>query len=338
MSGGASGSPAGGSTAGGASGASGAGSAGASGGAGSPPSTLGPAGGACPAGVVFGSPLPQATTATLVMDKFPHELEGPVWVESQKALYFCEGGASPTTGSIQKYTPADNKFTPFVTNVGIGGLAMDAQGMLVAASYDKRTLTRFDPATGQRTDVPGGSMYMGQPFDEVNDVVVRSDGNIYFSDPNYATPPGTMATAFYRLSPPPQSMVTRITTAKNSNGIALSPDGAWLYLSTTDGGPAMQRFAVNADGSVAAKGTNWTDPTSDGMAVDCAGNLYLSDAGQTNLIRVISPTDQPLGTVSGLGSGYVTNSAFGGTDRKTLYITTSVALYKIALNVPGFPN
>jgi gluconolactonase len=147
-----------------------------------------------------------------------------------------------------------------------------------------------------------------------------------------------MATAFYRLSPPPQSMVTRITTAKNSNGIALSPDGAWLYLSTTDGGPAMQRFAVNADGSVAAKGTNWTDPTSDGMAVDCAGNLYLSDAGQTNLIRVISPTDQPLGTVSGLGSGYVTNSAFGGTDRKTLYITTSVALYKIALNVPGFPN
>jgi gluconolactonase len=215
---------------------------------------------------------------------------------------------------------------------------MDPQGMLVAASYDKRTLTRFDPATGQRTDVPGGSMYMGQPFDEVNDAVVRADGNIYFSDPNYATPAGTMAMAFYRLSPPPQSMVTRITTAKNANGIALSPDGAWLYLSTTDGGPALQRFAVNADGSVAAKGTSWTDPTSDGMAVDCAGNLYLSDAGQTNLIRVISPTDQALGTISGLGSGYVTNSAFGGTDHKTLYITTSEALYKIDLNVPGFPN
>jgi gluconolactonase len=338
-SGGASGSPAGGSPAGGgAGGSSGAGTAGASGVGGSPPSALGPAGGACPAGVVFGSPFPQTTTATLVKGGFPNELEGPVWVESQKALYFCEGGATPTSGSIQKYTPADNKFTPFVTNVGVGGLAMDPQGMIVAASYDKRTLTRFDPATGQRSDVPGGSMYMGQPFDEVNDVVVRSDGNMYFSDPNYATPAGTMQMAFYRLSPPPQSMVTRITIAKNSNGIALSPDGAWLYLSTTDGGPAMQRFAVNADGSVAANGTTWTDPTSDGMAVDCAGNLYLSDAGQTNLIRVISPTDQPLGTISGLGGGYVTNSAFGGTDHKTLYITTSEAVYKIDLNVPGFPN
>jgi gluconolactonase len=126
--------------------------------------------------------------------------------------------------------------------------------------------------------------------------------------------------------------------ADNANGVALSPDGAWLYLATTDNGPPLQRFALAGDGSVAATGTTWTDPTSDGMAVDCAGNLYLSDAGQTNQIRVISSSDQPIGNITGLGGGYVTNSAFGGDDRKTLYITTNQAIYQIALNVPGFSN
>jgi gluconolactonase len=287
---------------------------------------------------VYGSPLPQVRTATLVRGGFSGELEGPVWVASQKALYFCQAGGSVTTGSIQKYTPADNTFVTFVDNVGVGGLALDPQGMLVAASHDKQRLSRFDPITGARTDVTGGSMYMGKPFNQVNDVVVRSDGNMYFSDPTYqlAGRMGQGVMAFYRLSP--AGVVTRIVTADNANGVALSPDGSWLYLATTDNGPPLQRFAVASDGSVAATGTSWTDPTSDGMAVDCAGNLYLSDAGQTNQIRVISPTDQPIGSITGLGGGYVTNSAFGGDNRTTLYITTSQAIYQIALNIPGFPN
>jgi gluconolactonase len=74
---------------------------------------------------------------------------------------------------------------------------------------------------------------------------------------------------------------------------------------------------------------------SDGMAVDCAGNLYLAGSGQIN---VISPSAQALGSIVGLTAGSVTNSAFGGEDRKTLYVTTSEAVYQIKLNVPGFPN
>jgi gluconolactonase len=287
--------------------------------------------------VTFGDPLPQNRNATLIKGGFA-ELEGPVWIASQKALFFCEAGKSVTTGRIYKYTPADNMFVVFVDPVGVGGLALDPQGMLVAATQDKQRLSRFDPTTGARTDVTGGSMYMGKPFNQVNDVVVRSDGNMYFSDPTYqlAGRVGQGVMAFYRLSP--AGVVTRIVQADNANGVALSPDGAWLYLATTDNGPPLQRFAVANDGTVAATGTQWTDPTSDGMAVDCAGNLYLSDAGQTNQIRVVSPTDQPIGSIVGLGGGYVTNSAFGGDDRKTLYITTSTGLYQIALNVPGFPN
>jgi gluconolactonase len=70
------------------------------------------------------------------------------------------------------------------------------------------------------------------------------------------------------------------------------------------------------------------------MAVDCAGNLYLSAGG----IKVYSSQGQSLGSVGGLGSGFTTNSAFGGDDRRTLFITNSTALYRIELQVPGFPN
>ncbi|HEX3694674.1 MAG TPA: SMP-30/gluconolactonase/LRE family protein [Polyangia bacterium] len=303
---------------------------------GKPPATLGPAGGACPGGA-SGNPLPASPNATLVKGGFGGELEGPVWVDAQKALYFAQMGSSSTNGQINKYTPADGMFTVFVKNVGVGGLAVDQDGMLVAASYDSRTLTRFDPATAKRTDVPGGGSFNGQKFNEVNDVVVRGDGNMYFSDPNFND--ANAAQGFYRLSPAPESKVSLVFSARNANGIALSPDGLWLYVATTEnGGPPLRRMALAADGSVNGQGTAWKDATSDGMAVDCGGNLYLSIAGNTNMIKVISPDDQPLGNIVGLGGGYVTNSAFGDPDRKTLYITTSEAIYKIQLNVPGFPN
>ena len=71
------------------------------------------------------------------------------------------------------------------------------------------------------------------------------------------------------------------------------------------------------------------------MAVDCAGNVYLSTAGT---IRVISPSGVVLGSITGLGTSTVSNAAFGGPDHKTLFITTASALYQITLNVPGFPS
>jgi gluconolactonase len=302
-----------------------------------PPTALGQAGGACPGGV-YGNPLPANLTATMVRGGFGGALEGPVWVASQKALYFAQG-AGTGGGRIHKYTPAENKFEVFAMGVLVAGLAMDPQGMLVAAAYDVRKVVRIDPVTGTRTDVPGGDAYMGVKFNEVNDVVVRADGNIYFSDPQF--PSGTSPMSFYRLAPPPLSTLTRFYTSNNSNGVALSPDGAFIYVSTTgNGGSPVRRFALNADGSVNVNGmgTAWKEAYSDGMGVDCAGNLYLSVAGGTNTIRVVSPADQTLGDIVGLGGGFVSNSAFGDEDRKTLYITTSEALYKIQLNVPGFPN
>jgi gluconolactonase len=100
-------------------------------------------------------------------------------------------------------------------------------------------------------------------------------------------------------------------------------------------GAPLKRYALADDGSVMGAGTNLNNATSDGMAVDCAGNLYLTGNG---VIRVLSPEGQPLGMLTGASSGFITNSAFGDEDRKTLYIATSTSLYKIRLNVPGLPN
>lgn len=304
---------------------------------GSPPqSKLGPTGNTCPAGP-FAAPLTGNVTATLVNGNLGGELEGPVWLEAQKALFFTQAGGGNANGKINKYTPADGMLTTFVSDVGVGGLAIDTEGKLLAASYDKRSITRFDPATMQRTDVPGGASYNGDTLNEVNDIVQRTDGNIYFSDPQYdSVPRGTKPMRFYRLSPPPESKVTLVLAADGANGVALSPDGTYLYLGTTEssGGP-VRRVALNADGSLNGDPVEWNEDSSDGMAMDCAGNLYISIDNQ---IRVLSPTDEVLGNITGLGNGYVTNSAFGDPDHKTLYITTNGNLYKAQLAVPGFPN
>jgi gluconolactonase len=261
------------------------------------------------------------------------ENEGPLWVASLHALLFTNATGT-TAGRLYKYTPADNMLTVWKEDTACGGLALDPQGVLLGSCHDKQRLSRFDLATGQRTDVEGGSSYMNKPFDQTNDLVVRSDGNIYFTDTDYQQGgrPGQDTTAYYRLSP--QGQVTRIGAEPQPNGISLSPDGKFLYVSSTQGAP-LKRYALADDGSVTGAATTINNANSDGMAVDCAGNLYLTVGGG---IRVLSPDGQALGTLTGASSGFVTNSAFGDEDRKTLYITTSTSLYKIRLNVPGFPN
>ncbi len=291
-----------------------------------------PAGFVCVPGAVYGAPLPANPVATLIKGGYGIA-EGPVWIAAQKALYFSDFQGTGTMGRIQKYTPANGMIVVFVDNVGTNGMAVDGQGQLVAASHDMQRLTRFDPVTGQRSQVEGSAMYMGKPFNSVNDVVARTDGNMYFSDPDYqlGLRTGQGVTAYYRLSPAGQ--VTRIGMHAQPNGIALSPDGKFLYVSSSEMAP-MRRFPVADDGSVTGAGTVFSNLGSDGMAIDCAGNLYITTNGN---VIVLSPAGQMIGMVTGFGGG-TTNAAFGGDDRTTLFVTGGGKLYQIKLNVPGLPN
>jgi gluconolactonase len=162
--------------------------------------------------------------------------------------------------------------------------------------------------------------------------VVRSDGNIYFTDTTYQQGgrPGQGVQAYYRLSP--EGTVTRIGTGNQPNGIALSPDGRSLYVA---GGHPLRRHAVALDGAVDPAFTVLAQSGSDGLGVDCAGNIYLT-AG--NGVRVFSPTGQSVGTIAVPSSGYMTNVAFGDDDHQTLFITTQAAAHQVRLNIPGYPN
>jgi gluconolactonase len=301
---------------------------------GAAPGGLGPTGYVCPTGETYGSPLPANAAAATFRSGFM-EAEGPLWLSSQKVLLVSDfNERNLSEGRIWKYTPASGQWEMFANNVGVNGLALDPEGRIVAASHDMQALTRFDPVTAMRTKVPGSDMFEGKPFNEVNDVVVRSDGNMYFTDPMVQPGakgrPNSGVQAYYRLSP--QGQITRIAIAPVPNGIALSPDGRFLYEA---GGHPLRRHAVAVDGSVATDFTVLGDAGSDGMVVDCAGNIYLTAGGG---VRVLTPSGQTIGMISVPASGFMTNVAFGGDDHKTLFVTTRNAIHQVRLNIPGFPN
>jgi gluconolactonase len=286
---------------------------------------------ACPAGQSHGDPLPANPVVTMVKGGFT-VTEGPVWVAAQKALYFSE--FEDANGRIHKYTPADGRFIVLANNVGVNGLAMDPQGMLVAASQDMRRLTRFDLTTGARTPVPGSDSYMNRPFNAVNDVIVRLDGHMYFTDPTFINlgRPGQGTTAYYHLSIAGQ--VTRIGTGPQPNSLGISPDGKFLYVTSSgDGNARVWRHPLNADGSVGER-TEFLSVRSESLAIDCAGNLYLSAAGR---ITAYTAAGTMIRSFANIPAG-ITNMAIGGDDAKTLFITARAALYQTTLNVPGLPN
>ncbi|HYQ44712.1 MAG TPA: SMP-30/gluconolactonase/LRE family protein [Polyangiaceae bacterium] len=347
-------------TSGGAGSANVAGSAGAPGGGGAVgtagnPGTAGSAGAAggssgggykCPAGpFTFTPPSGMATkvAGTPPADSFNKDawtnVEGPVWIGD--ALYFSEMTNSnmiPPSRILK--IASGGTVSVFAPDAGSNGLAVDASGNLVAAVHKDGSISQISLTNGAAT--PLVSMYMSKRFTSPNDLAIRSDGTIYFSDPSYqnsANPQG--AERLYRVSPGPTRTVTAVTGAPMPpNGVTLSPDEMTLYVSANNGG--LKKFAVMADGSLGAAADFVAGSGGDGMAVDCAGDLFVTGNGATT-VRVYSPAGALLTTIQlASGAGNTTNVAFGGADHKTLYITAQGTegqrgVYSIAVSVPGFP-
>jgi gluconolactonase len=327
-----------------------AGSAGNPGGAGS----AGAAGAAgvgfkCPAGP-FDAPAVSGKKATKIagappLDSFNNQgndftnVEGPVWIGD--SLYFSEmTGANLPPARILKIGPG-SAVSIVSADSGSNGLAVDASGTLFAAVHKDGSISQVALPGGAET--PLVNMF-GQPpvrFNSPNDLAIRSDGTIYFSDPNYQNSGNPQkAEKLYRITPGPTRTVSIATNASDTgylrpNGVTLSPDEHTLYVS----GSNLKKFAVMADATLAAGSDFVAGESGDGMAVDCAGNLYV--AGGSSSIKVFSPTGMPLGSIS-TDKGTTTNVAFGGADHKTLYITAqgnsgAQGVYSVTMNVPGFP-
>jgi gluconolactonase len=270
-------------------------------------------------------------------------LEGPVWLDG--ALYVSQILATtrPPPSRILKIVPGGNA-TVFAGNDGTNGLAILPDGDLVGAIHLDGSVCRV-PIANPDGLITIASSYLGQRFNSPNDLAVRSDGNIYFSDPeaNQApSPPPQTRTRVYRISPLPAAAVSVVDeTLGEPNGVTLSLDENTLFVS----GPGLYKYPVLADGSVGARQPVVASPppaannygATDGMVVDCAGDLYVA---QGQAIAVINPAGNEVGRIAVTGVTTVTNLAFGGADHRTLFITSLDAnpgVFTVSMPLPGMP-
>ncbi|MEV1155247.1 SMP-30/gluconolactonase/LRE family protein [Micromonospora chokoriensis] len=300
--------------------------------------------GACPAGTGYGAPLPASSmTATKIRSGFSF-LEGPIWVADGGYLLVSDmaAGSWPSNvqpSTIRRFTPPST-FDTFLANAGSNGLALSADGQqIIAATHDQRSVSAYRLSDLNRSTVAAN--YQGRAFNSPNDVAVRSDGVVYFTDPNFqrGNRPDQMngRTSVFRVSGGQVSLVD--DQLRQPNGIALSPDGTTLYVGAYSENK-IYKCAVQPDGSTGARSVfvNYIGGP-DGVTIDCAGNVYWA-SGSDSLVHVYSPAGVQLGTIRS-GSSGTTNVAFGGPDRQTLFVTSGPrydsGLYSVRLNVPGYP-
>lgn len=285
-------------------------------------------------------------TPVLMSDQF-YFTEGPVWDPTKGVLYFTDINATQggtTTGAIYQLTPPSTINVFLQPSGNVDGLGLDPSGKLLGAGFVSRSVWRLSDAKTQDvlspcTGVEGGTCFTpsaGTPtvLNTPDDVTVRADGVIYFTDPTFGsneqgfpelTLPLAGAQGVYRLTTD-GVLHLEDSTVEGPNGVNLSPDQKTLYVAYTLSG-IVAKFDVAADGSLSnktifAQGLAVTSdagtPTlDDSMCVDSGGNVYV--ATSTGL-SVFDAAGTHLGTIS-VGGLLVTNCAFGGADQKTLFIT-----------------
>lgn len=262
----------------------------------------------------------------------PGLYEGPVWLNN--ALYFSDFTFAEGFPSRIQRLSNDEQLETFIDNSGSNGLAVDADGYLIAGTHSTKSVSRFDPASGERSTV--ADMYEGNVFNSPNDLTEARDGSLYFTDPDFqrsAAPGGQEKTNVFRVGPDGVVSVVDDTIA-NPNGISLSPAEDILYVA----GGGEQGFirAYPIINGVPGEGKNIIDGITipDGMAIDCLGNIYATEHSLQRL-RVFSPAGEQLATIK--VDANITNAAFGGPERKTLYLTGAGAVWSIDLDVMGMP-
>jgi gluconolactonase len=237
---------------------------------------------------------------------------------------------------------ADNTVSEFIADSGTNGLAPDGAGNILSANHKAHGIVRFTlPGKTPTTLVSEAS---GKPLNATNDLALAANGTLYFTDPSYqnnANPQG--ATRVYQFKAGDTSATPITDYTMEPNGIALSLDGQTLIVGGKSG---VKKYPIS-NGSVAMTGTPFgpsevtaSGVNTDGMSLDCAGNLYVAVAESTNII-VVKPDGSKLGTIA-IPAGVVTNVAFGGSDHQTLYITAqgsgkNQGLFKLHLSIPGLP-
>ncbi|HWM09344.1 MAG TPA: SMP-30/gluconolactonase/LRE family protein [Solirubrobacteraceae bacterium] len=260
--------------------------------------------------------------------------EGPVYVEAEHALYFTTRRPRVDVKRLDLGT-LDVTLVRADANVA-NGMAPFGDGRLLVCEQHPAAVTLLDPATGE-TEVLADS-WNGLPLNSPNDVVRRSDGSVWFTDPSYGflqgfRPEPEVADSVYRYDPESGALEVAAGSFDKPNGIAFSPDESILYVADNGAPHHIVAFDV-LDGRRLGPGRPFalsTPAHPDGLKVDAAGNVYASSAGG---IQVLNPAGDRIDEIELPGA---VNFTFGGTDRDVLYVTSDDAVWAVQLDTRGAP-
>ena len=267
------------------------------------------------------SPVPRDAEPEKIADGFRF-VEGPVWVDGT-GLLFSDIPAnivyrwSPESGIEVYLNPSGNS----------NGLALDAENRLLLAQHGKRRLARIET---DGTETALATHYKGKRLNSPNDIAVKSDGSVFFTDPPYGISPEQEELGFYgiyRLSPS-GSLQLLDNSMQRPNGIAFSPDETKLYVGDSKSNN-IYVWDVTDDTLISNKHqfAHMEGPSStDGMKVDKEGHLF--STGPFG-VWVYAPDGTVLDTIK--VPGQTTNCNWGDDDGRTLYITSGSAVYRIRI-------
>jgi gluconolactonase len=304
--------------------------------------------------------VPAGAALEKVATGFNKWTEGPVWTR-QGTLLFAEIPANNIDQWIPGQTagvfmhPSGYKGSEAFQGPepGSNGMTLDGDGRVAVAGHAGRTVWRMESVDPRAQITVLADSYQGKKLNSPNDLVYKSDGSLYFTDPPYGLPTQSdndplkelKVNGVYRIpaarqqrpgAPPERDKLQLIIKdLPRPNGVAFSPDEKFLYIADS-GKKIWMRYRVQGDGSV-TDGSLFLDPSPDpakggpdGIRVDEKGNIYGSGPGG---VWIISPEGKHLGTIK--VPEVVSNVAWGDKDGRTLYITASTSVYRIKLNIAG---
>jgi gluconolactonase len=258
--------------------------------------------------------------------------EGPVYVEAEHALYFTTQRPRVDVKRLDLLT-SEVSLVRADANVA-NGMAAFGDGRLLVCEQDPAAVTLLDPATGEVEILV--SSWRGRSLNSPNDVVRKSDGTVWFTDPSYGhvqgfRPEPEVGEFVYRHDPRSGRLTVVADSFDKPNGLAFSPDESVLYVSDNGGPHHILAFDVVGErrlgpGHPFAIGTRGHP---DGLKVDAAGNVYASSAGGIQIFdtsgALVDEIDLP-GAV---------NFTFGGPHSDVLYVTTDDAVWAVQLDARG---
>ncbi|HEY5585212.1 MAG TPA: SMP-30/gluconolactonase/LRE family protein [Ruminiclostridium sp.] len=258
--------------------------------------------------------------------------EGPIWDESTKSLYYTDFSQN----EIYRWTEKDGVKVHRKNSASACGLAFDKENRILCAESITRSVTRIEK-DGSITTV--ASHYNGKRLNSPNDIIVKSDGTIYFTDP-HSKDTGNIkeldVNGVYKLSK--AGNLTLLAQLNRPNGLAFSPDEKKLYVDDTNL-QLIQVYDIKYDGTLensrlfAKIDTSFGHGAADGLKLDCLGNVYVTGPGG---ISIFSPEGELLGLLK--TPEIAANLCFGSDDMQTLYITAQSSVYRIHTEVKGLKN